>query len=47
LELPRKSIAPWMAVNTATLSGRIERMPTRDELGLDLNEQLIVEYYSR
>lgn len=47
LDLPHRQVAPWMSMNAATLSGRIERMPTRDELGLELNEQLIVEYYSR
>ena len=35
------------SVNATNLSGRFERVPARDELGLDLNEQLIVEYYSR
>ena len=46
-QLPRKQVAPWMAVNAGSLTGRMERMPSRDELGVDLNEQLIVEYYSR
>jgi small subunit ribosomal protein S4 len=45
--LPRKQIAGWMSVSAANLSGRVERVPAREELGLDLNEQLIVEYYSR
>jgi small subunit ribosomal protein S4 len=47
LALPRKQIAGWMAVNANDLSGRVDRMPSREELGLDLNEQLIVEFYSR
>ena len=45
--LPRKQAAGWTSVNATNLSGRFERVPARDELGLDLNEQLIVEYYSR
>ena len=45
--LPRKQIAGWMSVSAANLSGRVERVPAREELGLDLNEQLIVEFYSR
>jgi ribosomal protein S4 len=36
-----------MVVSAANLSGRVERVPAREELGLDLNEQLIVEFYSR
>ncbi|MEO8288970.1 MAG: 30S ribosomal protein S4 [Chloroflexota bacterium] len=47
LSLPRKQIAGWMSVSASNLAGRMERVPTRDELGIDLNEQLIVEFYSR
>ncbi|MGA7731672.1 MAG: 30S ribosomal protein S4 [Chloroflexia bacterium] len=47
LELPHRVVAPWVAMSAANLSGRIERMPGRDEIGIELNEQLIVEYYSR
>ncbi len=46
-QLKNKQIAPWMELNQATMTGRVARIPGRDELGLDLNEQLIVEYYSR
>ncbi len=46
-QLARKMIAGWMELGTGNMQGRIMRMPSRDELGLDLNEQLIVEYYSR
>lgn len=45
--LARRDIAPWMELNASTMQGRIMRLPARDELGLDLNEQLIVEFYSR
>ena len=46
-QLSRKQIAPWMELNTNSMVGRIMRLPDRDELGLDINEQLIVEFYSR
>lgn len=46
-QLSRKQIAGWMELNTGTITGRILRIPARDELDLNLNEQLIVEYYSR
>jgi small subunit ribosomal protein S4 len=46
-EMRRKTVAGWMEVNANTLSGRIARVPARDELDLNLNEQLIVEFYSR
>jgi len=45
--LARKQIAPWVELNTANMSGRIARIPGRDELDISLNENLIVEYYSR
>ena len=46
-EMRRKTVAGCMEVNANTLSGRIARVPARDELDLNLNEQLIVEFYSR
>lgn len=46
-QLVRKQIAPWMELGTTNMVGRILRIPDRDELGLDINEQLIVEFYSR
>ncbi len=46
-QLARKQIADWMELNANTMTGRVMRVPGRDELGLDLNEQLIVEFYSR
>ncbi len=46
-QLARKQIAGWMELNTGTMTGRVMRVPLRDELDLNLNESLIVEYYSR
>jgi small subunit ribosomal protein S4 len=46
-QLARKTIAPWMELSPASLSGRIQRIPSRDELDITLNESLIVEFYSR
>jgi len=34
-------------VDAATLSGSVVAPPSRDQMPLDLNEQLVVEYYSR
>jgi len=45
--LSRKSIAGWMELNANSLSGRVQRIPSRDELDISINENLIVEYYSR
>lgn len=46
-QLSRKTIASWMELNPGTLTGRILRIPSRDELDISINENLIVEYYSR
>jgi small subunit ribosomal protein S4 len=37
----------WLDVNAATLTGTVLRVPERRDVDLPLNEQLIVEYYSR
>ena len=43
-----RSAAPeWLAVDSAAMKGTVLRMPERRDIDLALNEQLIVEYYSR
>ena len=37
----------WLDRNTKELSGVVQRLPERAEIDGNLNEQLIVEYYSR
>lgn len=37
----------WLNRNTKDLSGVVQRLPERAEIDANLNEQLIVEYYSR
>jgi small subunit ribosomal protein S4 len=37
----------WLSRDLKTLSGSVIRMPERAEIGGNLSEQLIVEYYSR
>jgi small subunit ribosomal protein S4 len=37
----------WVESNVSNLSGRVVRLPERAEIDGNLNEQLIVEYYSR
>jgi small subunit ribosomal protein S4 len=37
----------WLTIDPATLSASIVTPPSRDQMPLDLNEQLVVEYYSR
>ena len=37
----------WVSLDLAGLSGRVLHLPSREEIDLSLQEQLIVEYYSR
>jgi small subunit ribosomal protein S4 len=37
----------WLTVDAAKLAGSVADLPRRDQMPLDLNEQLVVEYYSR
>ena len=37
----------WLSLEPARLAGAVLSLPRRDQMPLDLNEQLVVEYYSR
>ena len=37
----------WLSLDASNLGGTVTSAPERDEIGVLLNEQLIVEYYSR
>jgi small subunit ribosomal protein S4 len=37
----------WLSLDAAQLSGSVASLPRRDQMPLDLSEQLVVEYYSR
>lgn len=37
----------WLSLDMASLKGTVEREPERRDIDIPLNEQLIVEYYSR
>ena len=37
----------WLSLDGANLTGSIASLPRRDQMPLDLSEQLVVEYYSR
>ncbi len=42
-----RSVPPWMAVNEDLMEIIVNRDPARDEIDAPVNEQLIVEFYSR
>lgn len=43
----RRGVPEWLEVNKDTFAGRVRALPTRAELTLPINEQLIVELYSK
>jgi small subunit ribosomal protein S4 len=42
-----RQVPEWLSIDSAKLAGSILSAPRRDQMPLDLNEQLVVEYYSR
>jgi small subunit ribosomal protein S4 len=46
-EAEGRTVPTWLARDLNNISGRVLRLPERSEIDGNLNEQLIVEYYSR
>lgn len=40
-------IPAWLSLDPTNLTGKVVDLPSRDDIDVSLNEQLIVEYYSR
>ncbi|HYW87597.1 MAG TPA: 30S ribosomal protein S4, partial [Chloroflexota bacterium] len=45
--LTRKTVPRWLELDPPALSGRVSDRPARQDIDINLNEQLVVEYYSR
>jgi small subunit ribosomal protein S4 len=45
--LTRKTVPRWLELDVNALSGRVADRPTRQDIDINLNEALVVEYYSR
>lgn len=43
----RRRVLPWIELNPETFSGTFVRLPAREDLALPINENFIIEYYSR
>ncbi len=41
------SVAPWLLADHDNLTGKVLRAPERDEIDTPVQEQLIVELYSK
>jgi len=46
-KLVNKDVPIWLDLNKKDFSGKIVNIPNRDEIEQEINEQLIVEFYSR
>lgn len=46
-ELNRRKVPDWLRLNAGELSGEVVAMPRREDAEQGINEQLIVEFYSR
>jgi small subunit ribosomal protein S4 len=42
-----RAVPGWLALNPELFKATVVRLPTRDEMAPEINEQLIVEFYSR
>jgi small subunit ribosomal protein S4 len=45
--LQKRGVPAWLEVDTTALSGVFKKVPTKDEIALPVQEQLIVELYSK
>ena len=45
--LQKRGVPEWLEVDTAALAGVFKKIPTKDEIALPVQEQLIVELYSK
>jgi small subunit ribosomal protein S4 len=45
--LQKRGVPEWLEVDAGTLSGLFKKVPTKDEIALPVQEQLIVELYSK
>jgi small subunit ribosomal protein S4 len=46
-EMDDRRVPRWLSVDVVNLSANVLHMPAREDIDVSLNEQLIVEYYSR
>ena len=46
-ETRARNLPGWLTLNPETYTATVNRLPTREEMVQDINEQLIVEFYSR
>ena len=43
----KKDVPQWLELDAATFSGKVISMPTRTDIGIHVDPQAVVEYYSK
>jgi small subunit ribosomal protein S4 len=43
----RRKLSPWVSFDPEKMEGKYMRLPAREDMALPVNEQFVVEYYSR
>jgi small subunit ribosomal protein S4 len=46
-ELDDRRVPRWLQLDASKLAGYVVQLPSREDIDVSLNEQLVVEYYSR
>jgi small subunit ribosomal protein S4 len=44
---PNRSLQSWLKLDATRLEGSVVALPTRDDVQIPVEEQLVVEFYSR
>ena len=42
-----RTVPGWLTMDNEAIKAKVNRLPTRDEMEQGINEQIIVEFYSR
>ncbi|WP_018111315.1 30S ribosomal protein S4 [Thermus igniterrae] len=42
-----RKVGPWLSLDAEGMKGKFLRLPDREDLALPVNEQLVIEFYSR
>ena len=45
--LGKTSVPAWISVDAQNLSGKVDRLPVREDIDVPVEEQMIVELYSK
>jgi small subunit ribosomal protein S4 len=46
-QLDEGAVLDWLSLDAGTMTARVLNSPAREDIAVPLEEQLIVEYYSR